>query len=483
VYARTLAPTITWAHDSADGGDLITAVYTQGVPHPTGYPTYLILGGLFAAVAPGDAAYRLNLLSAVCTALAVVLVTWAATRLVQPLLSVGALAQLAGSAAGLAFAFSPVLWSQAVVAEVYALNMAVFAALLLFLTSPAVSPILMGLVWGLGLGNHLTLALAFPLVAVATARPTAQRWAGRRAWLGTGAGILLGLSVYLVLPVRASAGPPINWGDASTLNGFWWLVSGQLYQGYVFGLPLADWPARLSAWAALLGAQLTWLGLALGLAGLAWLNRHDKPLALAGSLTFALVSVFALGYNTTDSYILLLPASALLALWGAVGWARLLARLERRGSAAARGAAIFGFVLPSLLLVGGYAAADASSDTSAAAFGQQVLISAPPQAIVVSRSDPYSSALWYTHYVEGIRPDVAVVDADLLEYPWYTEALLRHEHELRSEELPGRRSEAASSRPLCEVEGAAEAWRLDCSAAATEWIVGALEPLSRLPGK
>ncbi|MER3458900.1 MAG: hypothetical protein C4309_10005, partial [Chloroflexota bacterium] len=53
IYARTLAPTISWAHASGDGGDLIAAVYTGGVPHPTGYPTYLLLGSLFTALWPG----------------------------------------------------------------------------------------------------------------------------------------------------------------------------------------------------------------------------------------------------------------------------------------------------------------------------------------------------------------------------------------------------------------------------------------------
>ncbi len=44
VYGMTLAPGLTWANSGADGGDLITAAATGGVPHPTGYPVYLLLG-------------------------------------------------------------------------------------------------------------------------------------------------------------------------------------------------------------------------------------------------------------------------------------------------------------------------------------------------------------------------------------------------------------------------------------------------------
>jgi len=39
LYARTLAPGLTWAHHAADGGDLLAAALTVGVPHPSGYPT------------------------------------------------------------------------------------------------------------------------------------------------------------------------------------------------------------------------------------------------------------------------------------------------------------------------------------------------------------------------------------------------------------------------------------------------------------
>src|SRR5512136_2984111 len=71
VYWLSLAPTITWQHDGADSGDLATAVAVGGVPHPSGYPTYLALAELFRVLPlGGDVAYRLNLMSAVCAAAA-----------------------------------------------------------------------------------------------------------------------------------------------------------------------------------------------------------------------------------------------------------------------------------------------------------------------------------------------------------------------------------------------------------------------------
>src|SRR3990172_6921121 len=69
-YSLTIAPGVTWAHFSADGGDLIAATATGGVPHPSGYPLYLILARPFQILPLGSLAFRTNLLSAVSTILA-----------------------------------------------------------------------------------------------------------------------------------------------------------------------------------------------------------------------------------------------------------------------------------------------------------------------------------------------------------------------------------------------------------------------------
>ena len=48
---------------SGDGGELVTAVYSFGVAHPSGYPLYLILGKFFTLIPIGNVASRLALMS------------------------------------------------------------------------------------------------------------------------------------------------------------------------------------------------------------------------------------------------------------------------------------------------------------------------------------------------------------------------------------------------------------------------------------
>ena len=89
VYLDTLAPSITWRHDGADGGDLIAAAYTLGIPHPTGYPLYVLLARLFTFLPWGDIAYRVNLMSAFFAAATIPLGYLASSILLAPTVEMG----------------------------------------------------------------------------------------------------------------------------------------------------------------------------------------------------------------------------------------------------------------------------------------------------------------------------------------------------------------------------------------------------------
>ena len=68
VYMNTIAPTVSFW----DCGEFIATSYTLGVPHPPGSPLYLLLGRVFSLLPIGnDIAYRVNLMSPLASALAV----------------------------------------------------------------------------------------------------------------------------------------------------------------------------------------------------------------------------------------------------------------------------------------------------------------------------------------------------------------------------------------------------------------------------
>jgi hypothetical protein len=438
VYVCTLAPTITWRNAGADSGDLAAAVAVGGVPHPPGYPTYLVLGEVFKRLPFGDVAYRLNLLSASCAALAAAMVgliiyqTLRAATLHQSLAEEKAnkaqtLAWLCAASASLALAFSSVFWSQAVIAEVYALN-ALFAALLLYgvlRLQPAnerwLVPGLAGLL-GLSLGNHPSILLLLPLLAWILRK---VRWHWRLV-VTTLVAFCAGLSVYWIIPIRAATNPPINWGMATTLPDFLWLVSAELYRPFFFALPWKSVPIRILMEFNLVAAAFLWWGLLVGLLGLQRLMRLNRSLAYSSLMTFLIISAYAVGYNTTDSYVYLLPALLIFCLW--IGWGLYdLTDFIIKLSPSRLGVGnlvIWGMMLlPLLSLVLNFPYQDISQDNEAYDYAQRSLGLVAPGAVIIADSDPQTFALWYGRYGLAQRPDVAIVNSNLLPYAWYRQTL------------------------------------------------------------
>src|SRR4051812_43176560 len=123
LYVRTAAPSVL----SGDSAEFQMAAPLLGVPHPTTYPLYVLLGKLATLVIPfGDLAWRVTLVSAGCAALAVALFYAVLRRLT---------ASAPAVVGALALGLAPGLWNAATMAEVYALLMALLVALLYLLVT------------------------------------------------------------------------------------------------------------------------------------------------------------------------------------------------------------------------------------------------------------------------------------------------------------------------------------------------------------
>ena len=222
IYLLTIAPDLTWANASPDGVELITASATLGIPHPPGYPTYVVLGKLFSLLPMGTVAFRYNLFSALAASMTVGLVALIIGILHAQVRPVTA------AAAALLFGFAPLVWSQALVAEIYPLNLLLLALFLLAWNGNGAS-IWIGIWLGLAITTHPTSLFFLPLLLISRGRRVG------RPMIGT----LVGLSPLLLLPILAAGDSPIVWGRPADLAGWWWLVSGQLYAANF--RPAIDW--------------------------------------------------------------------------------------------------------------------------------------------------------------------------------------------------------------------------------------------------
>jgi hypothetical protein len=392
VYGLTIAPGLTWAHFGSDGGEFITAVLTSGIPHPPGYPTYLLLGRMVSWLPWSSMALGFNWFSAVATAMAILFTSataWELSPQNKPATSL---------AVGLTLAFAPLVWGQATITEVYGLNLAFVAAVIWALVGKRPS-LVTGLLLGLSLTTHLTSILLLPLALYLTSP---------KQWLRLSLGVALGLIPFLIIPLLVQTSSPVIWGQPHTLAGWWWLVTGALYRPNVL---TADWIGRLPQWSIILLQQLAWLGIPLSLWGL--ITRHTPGPRLYPScfITAVLYLLYALTYNTYDALVLTLPAILLLALL-------LTDRLSTWRWLA------LGLPLVSFLL--NFNQQNLRQDDVVQSRANQLLQSAPTQAILTTPGDGTIFTLWTLQHIEEKRPDLLLVDQNLFAFDWYRAQLQTH---------------------------------------------------------
>ena len=455
LYLATVAPTLTWGHKmtGVDGGELLAAADTFGVPHPPGYPTYTLLLKVFATVVPvGDFAFRGNILSAVLASVSVVLLYLVILRFVRSLRpdSPTSISVTSAALGASVFAASPLFWSQATMTEVYTLNAAFAGGLALLASRMAlrlpgedsgqapdttVHMALFGLLLGLGLGNHLTLlAVAVPLLAwlqlTVGWKKLASPWA-------VGA-LILGLGIYIYLPIRAASNPPINWGDAGTPGGFAWMITGRAYQDYVFGVGVDSIPDKLLSWVELVFAQLNPLGIFLGLVGGAMIRVEASRFALMSGLSMVALSVYSITYNTVDSQVLTIPAFMVFTVWVGLGFSHIATGISawaQRGlsglkSGPARVVASYPLLvlavvafgaLPLASVILNYDEQNLRGEDQAYRYARVVVDSVPDGSLLLSSEENHAFSLWYMSYVEERERDIVPLAVPLLQFDWYWE--------------------------------------------------------------
>ncbi|HXS99750.1 MAG TPA: DUF2723 domain-containing protein [Elusimicrobiota bacterium] len=406
----SLAPSVT----TGDAGEFAAAAAVLGVAHAPGYPLFILLAKAFGVLLPlGSWAYRTNLLSAVCGSAALALFSDALGRL-----GAGRAARL-GAAAVLGL--SPLWREQSAVVEVFALHL-LMAALLLWLVAASGDRLLepgpsaaLGLAFGLGLGDHQTLALVLPaLLLAARGRPGSLP----RALACAGLGAAAGFSVNAVSPLRAAKSPPLDWDQATTLKSFWRLLSRKDYGSLALTTEggQAAGPEALAgqAWRSLSGVagQLGLLGSALAVLGAAGWRRAGLRLPAPAAWAWVLFAgpVFLmLGRPPYDAQTSgALERFHLLPLLGAGLFVAAGVELLSRASAWAGAAAA---LAACAALAPGAAAQTRRGDFLAQDYGRAILRELPPRAtLVMDGGDDTFYSLAFLTFAEGLRPDATLYD-------------------------------------------------------------------------
>jgi len=310
-YTRTLLPGV----DLGDTGGFQAAVLWPENSARRAYPLYFGLATPFVrAVSNANPARGLNLFSAIWAAVAIGLLTTVCGRLTK--------SRLAGATSGLLLAFAYTFWTQAVIAEVYALHLTLIAACLLALDAFSRQPTRFRLtaffaVYALSFGNHLGMILLIIPFAVFLIHSHP-----RPRELFTASTMLLAISIAAAGAllyagnlwfVWSSIEAPARWGDR--IAAFWLDATKADWRPHMVLSVTNDrgWD-RLAMWVWDARQQFGVVGLALAGLGAIRLWLLSKPWAVMVYLTYVITTLFAITYNVGDAHVFFLPGHFFVAL-------------------------------------------------------------------------------------------------------------------------------------------------------------------------
>ena len=427
LYLSIAATRLTNANYGSDGGDLLAAVLTQGVPHPTGYPSYILLGIIFQFIPISTPVFRAVLASLIPASLAAGLLTGWIGHMIR---SSTFLALSVSALTGIAWGIAPILFSQAVIIEVHGLQALVVVSVLWWITlnleyAKGTDPKwLLGLSFliGLGVGNHLTILLLAPVGLLALALMVRRS----RSWRLLFAQISLtiaGMLVYVYLPIRAQAYPAINWGNPQTWQGFFWETGAVPYRTFLFSASPMEVVERIRSTTGLLMDQFGALGLVAGIIGMIQYQFVTKWLRWGLIWIFLVFFTFTVIYNARDSMVYIIPAVMVYAIW--IGLA-CLTLWELKWKHFPVGSVLVGVLAISILIrvPATLTRLDPRSQDQPASYAEQLMDTAPFNAIVYTSSDEDSFPLWYYHFGLKERSDLRIVVLPLTQFVWYQQNLV-----------------------------------------------------------
>lgn len=406
------------------GGDtpeMITAALTVGIPHQPGYPLYVLMGRVLGSIPLFGEAVRVTLLSVVPCALAGGILARLLCRFGVSGPASAALSVIAG--------LSWITWSQAVVAEVYALGLclsllAIERADRWRARGEARDLWIAAYTGGLAVSHQPLAVMLLPGVAILVGSRLRAGAIPPRALLFAFALFLLPFSAFVVLPIRSAASPVIDYARIESAGDFFYHALGRASGSELLseGGEGVRSTLRLFGDVALGASGPLTIGIVfLSALGLVALARGDRERFLLVGLPIVLMLTFALVYAILDVENYLILPYWLFVLASGAAIAPLARGARRRG----HGLTIVLLAVALSAALANRARCDRSDFTFVDDFVGNVLACVPSRGALFLYTETLVGPFAYHTRVRGVRPDVEIVDMSgkVLDQPYGFDAI------------------------------------------------------------
>ncbi len=416
IYLSTTCPTVY----IGDSGELTTAAYSLGIPHPSGYPLYALIGKIFCLIPLGNIAFRMNLMSVVFSLATI----WIVYTIIYKKTS-SVVSSVFGS---FTLAFTSLFWLQSVSAEVYPLH-TFFVALLIKLLiywdddRALYRLALFSFVAGLSFLNHLQTVMMAPAVIFFLIASDRKSVLNTKALIICSLLFLLALTVYIYLPIRTQAGAAVHWGDPDTLINFFHVVSGENHRsGYVFNKSMTDYLIR-SKGALILVVKQFGVILLFGIWGFIRLNSIRWRIFYLGVILFDFFYTVFLNTVFIEVTPFNLPTLIAIAILGGIGLSDLLNRCKnifKNNMRLYKIPAVACCVTPVIYLAANFGISNQGRNYIAYEHASNIFRTVDSGGTVVAGGDNNLFPVTYTRIVERMGADKNLYDRHNLFFkmPW-----------------------------------------------------------------
>jgi len=435
VYFITLCPTVY----VGDSGELTAAALTMGIAHPPGYPLYIILAKLFSILVPfGNTAFEINLFSAVCASLTVMIMNIL-------LKSIGIKTIIAVCSA-LSFGFINVFWSQATVARVYTLNSFLMISALYFLirynSSQKIKDLMLYFFFaGLGLANHLVSVITIPAAIFIVFSRKNPELLKPPVVLKCLSCLVPGLIMYTYLPLRSKFNPVINWGNpgSQTGKGLLEFILRKEYWNRAYVENFQDVIEVVGYYLNLIPKEFFYFGTIIIVFGIIASFKKSWRISMVLLIVF-LLNIFFMIIHASRSDIFYWPRYVISAfmsvgIWFAFGLnfifsSKKISKLS-----------FLSLLFPITLAITNFYGNDRSNNYLALDFNKNILEDLPENSTLMAQGDNVLFPITYLHYVEKERPDIKLFEVGMNQLKPYsfnpekTPTFFTHYNDLKAPKL------------------------------------------------